>query len=343
MTGTGAVAAIDLGATSGRVIVGRVGPDTLETETVARFPNTPVRVGDTLHWDILHLWGESLAGMRRREMITVRGQKIQTYGWGDGARTVLLVHGWRGRAMQFAPLVRQLRSAHYRVVAFDAPANGESPGRRTDVRDWLAAIEALQAREGHLHGIVGHSFGAMAALAAVREGVRATNVVTIAGVIDARYLVRGFGRRVGLSPAATAALARNFAHAVFDADDPWPRFDATSGPLPAGTSLLVVHDTDDREVDVSEAHRLHAATGRRSRLVLTSGFGHSRVIGSAAALDATMAMLGGGLEAVTSTAAVSRGVDAGPTEPNAGGHPARTAATRRHVRKVAASRTRRAT
>ena len=42
----GTVAAVDLGATSGRVIVGRVGPDTLETETVARFPNDPVFAGD---------------------------------------------------------------------------------------------------------------------------------------------------------------------------------------------------------------------------------------------------------------------------------------------------------
>ncbi|MFT3797466.1 rhamnulokinase [Microbacterium sp.] len=61
---TGAVAAVDLGATSGRVIVGRVGPDTLETTTVARFPNTPVFVGDGLHWDILGLYGAALSGLR---------------------------------------------------------------------------------------------------------------------------------------------------------------------------------------------------------------------------------------------------------------------------------------
>ena len=36
------VAAIDLGASSGRVVVGRVGPDELSVETVARFPNGPV-------------------------------------------------------------------------------------------------------------------------------------------------------------------------------------------------------------------------------------------------------------------------------------------------------------
>ncbi|MGC5173161.1 rhamnulokinase [Microbacterium sp. DT81.1] len=59
----GRVAAIDLGATSGRVIVGRVGPGILETETVARFPNDPVRTIDGLHWNILGLYGAASAGL----------------------------------------------------------------------------------------------------------------------------------------------------------------------------------------------------------------------------------------------------------------------------------------
>lgn len=61
---TGFVAAVDLGATSGRVIVGHVGPDTLEATTVARFPNDPVHAGDGLHWDILGLYGAALGGLR---------------------------------------------------------------------------------------------------------------------------------------------------------------------------------------------------------------------------------------------------------------------------------------
>ncbi|HYP73365.1 MAG TPA: FGGY family carbohydrate kinase, partial [Microbacterium sp.] len=64
MTATGTVAAVDLGATSGRVIVGRVGPDVLETTTVARFPNDPVFAGDGLHWDVLGLYGAALGGLR---------------------------------------------------------------------------------------------------------------------------------------------------------------------------------------------------------------------------------------------------------------------------------------
>lgn len=60
----GTVAAVDLGATSGRVIVGRVGADTLETTTVARFANEPVRLPDGLHWNLLGLDGSVLAGLR---------------------------------------------------------------------------------------------------------------------------------------------------------------------------------------------------------------------------------------------------------------------------------------
>jgi rhamnulokinase len=61
---TGSVAAIDLGATSGRVIVGHVGADTLETTHVARFPNTPVQTSDGLHWDILALYAGAANGLR---------------------------------------------------------------------------------------------------------------------------------------------------------------------------------------------------------------------------------------------------------------------------------------
>lgn len=58
------VAAVDLGASSGRVMVGRVGPDDLELTEVHRFPNEPVHLPDGLHWDILRLYREVLAGLR---------------------------------------------------------------------------------------------------------------------------------------------------------------------------------------------------------------------------------------------------------------------------------------
>ncbi|KOV83144.1 rhamnulokinase family protein [Nocardia sp. NRRL S-836] len=58
-----AVAAVDLGASSGRVVRGAVGDGTVHVEEVHRFPNGPVRLHDTLHWDVLGLYREVLTGL----------------------------------------------------------------------------------------------------------------------------------------------------------------------------------------------------------------------------------------------------------------------------------------
>ena len=56
-------AAVDLGASSGRVMVGRVGDGKVALEEVHRFANEPVRAGGTLHWDILSLYRGVLDGL----------------------------------------------------------------------------------------------------------------------------------------------------------------------------------------------------------------------------------------------------------------------------------------
>ncbi|KRE31549.1 carbohydrate kinase [Agromyces sp. Soil535] len=62
----GVVAAVDLGATSGRVILGRVdarGAGALEIRQVARFANDPVRLASGLHWDLTGLYRSITTGL----------------------------------------------------------------------------------------------------------------------------------------------------------------------------------------------------------------------------------------------------------------------------------------
>jgi rhamnulokinase len=63
-SGPVSVAAVDIGASSGRVIVGRAGAGVLELHDAHRFPNPPVSVLGTLHWDILRLYDSVLTGLR---------------------------------------------------------------------------------------------------------------------------------------------------------------------------------------------------------------------------------------------------------------------------------------
>jgi rhamnulokinase len=62
-TSAGFVAAVDLGATSGRVMLGRIGPNALELRQVARFPNGPIQHDDGLHWDVTGLYANITAGL----------------------------------------------------------------------------------------------------------------------------------------------------------------------------------------------------------------------------------------------------------------------------------------
>ncbi|MDT7575717.1 MAG: rhamnulokinase [Pseudonocardiales bacterium] len=64
MTESLALAAVDLGASSGRVVVGRVGRDRLEMTEVHRFRNGPVQLPDGLYWDVLGLYTDILTGLR---------------------------------------------------------------------------------------------------------------------------------------------------------------------------------------------------------------------------------------------------------------------------------------
>src|SRR6476660_10606748 len=59
------ILAFDLGAESGRGLLGLLDDRRLRLDVVHRFPNGPVRTLDTLHWDVLRLHGEMLAALRK--------------------------------------------------------------------------------------------------------------------------------------------------------------------------------------------------------------------------------------------------------------------------------------
>jgi len=226
----------------------------------------------------------------RTSTLKVRGRRVVSYEWGNGSSVVLLVHGWRGRASQFASLVRELRYEGHTVVGFDAPACGASEGSRTDAADYLEVARAMQSRYGAFSGIVGHSFGTLVGLAAIHEGVTAARFVGIASIPDAGHLMTSFAERVGLGATANDRLVRRFHRLRFsDGPDILERFSGLRNPV--GVPTLFVHDANDREVPVSASEALHAAHGSSSTLVVTQGQGHARVLAADEVLDQVVGFL----------------------------------------------------
>lgn len=76
-----AFAAVDLGAESGRVAVGRLDGARLSLEIVHRFANCPVWLNDGLHWDLLKLFADSLDGIAQAAQ-AARLDGIGVDAWG---------------------------------------------------------------------------------------------------------------------------------------------------------------------------------------------------------------------------------------------------------------------
>lgn len=78
---TSTVVAIDLGATSGRVIRGIVDQGTISHEVVHRFPNGPVEHADGLHWDVTGLFAHIQEGLRTIAASTPEVASIGVDSW----------------------------------------------------------------------------------------------------------------------------------------------------------------------------------------------------------------------------------------------------------------------
>jgi pimeloyl-ACP methyl ester carboxylesterase len=130
---------------------------------------------------------------------------------GDGERgTVLLVAGFTGSKEDFAPLLRPLCTAGYRVVALDQRGQFESPGPDDPARysvdelggDLVAVAQQLRAEgAGTLH-LVGHSFGGLVSRAAVLADPAAFTSLTLLGSGPSRLV----GARVELLEHLTPLL-----------------------------------------------------------------------------------------------------------------------------------------
>src|SRR5438093_5663790 len=70
--------AVDLGAESGRVVLGGFDGERLGLEEVHRFPNVPGKVAGTLYWDVLRLFTDVLDGVRRAGQVDSIG--VDTWG-----------------------------------------------------------------------------------------------------------------------------------------------------------------------------------------------------------------------------------------------------------------------
>ncbi len=197
---------------------------------------------------------------------------LSGWTWGAGP-TVLLLHGWGGIAASLAMFVDPLIERGFRVVAFDAPAHGESDGTRTNMVDYAGAVLQVGRAVGPLRAVLAHSFGAPAVALATRHGLIAERMVMIAPPQNIIDLSMEVGEMLGFPRHVCELMGQRLAQRLrID----WEEL--ATDRLVAGLEapLLVVHDRDDRTVPWTHGAAI-AEAARHGELLSTDGLGHSDI------------------------------------------------------------------
>ncbi len=209
------------------------------------------------------------------EFLTINHKKTAIYSWGSGP-PVLLIHGWMGRAGNFSRLIRQLTNEGYRALSFDAPAHGASSGKQSNLLEFMEAARIIASRHGPLSACIGHSLGGVTGYLLTLEGMQARALITIGIPSRAEEIFYTFFVRRLNGTLQGAPYLKEWAlkHKKFDFEKTFPLHEH---PLPDPAQLFVIHDEEDKDVNVKEAPLLHQGNPGSS-LLITKGLGHVKIL-----------------------------------------------------------------
>jgi pimeloyl-ACP methyl ester carboxylesterase len=210
---------------------------------------------------------------------------LHVYEWGEGPRTVLILHGWSSRAARFTNLVEALLARGWHVFAFDAPGHGDSTGRRSSLPRFMAALDAVAERFGPVQALIGHSLGALAIACRHSGRAPAWNASLGATVLasmpsGAAFLLRSFTALLGIQGSTEQRLLARFRR-EFDALP--EHYAALPGVTHIPGRLLLLHDEADDLIPHAHSQQV-ARQMPGARLLTTQGFGHSALTRDAATI-----------------------------------------------------------
>lgn len=215
-----------------------------------------------------------LSGARRCELATGAGA-LAAWEWGEPGRPLVgLLHGWEGHGAQLGAFAAPLVAAGFRVLTFDAPGHGDSPGDECSAPLIGRLLGEVQARTGPFRALVAHSMGCAAAAMAAGRDPHPAGLVFLAPPLSQLDRVERMCGRMGIGPEIAgyfrAAVARRTGMSFEEAD----MFHvAAQAPCP----LLALHDPADESTDYAATERF-VAKWRGARLVACPGRGHHRIM-----------------------------------------------------------------
>lgn len=179
--------------------------------------------------------------------LRVQGRKVIYYTKGEGP-TLILLHGWSGRAMQFRKMAAFLVESGFKVVMIDAPGHGLSEGKRSTIFQFAAAFEAVLNKEMNVKAVIAHSLGAAAVSYSASKGTKIPAFIVLGAPVIAQDILQSFSDTINASSLIHDAI-RDAAIDIYN-----ERFDDVSMQetfKKVDTPVLSLHGKLDRDVPLT--------------------------------------------------------------------------------------------
>lgn len=220
---------------------------------------------------------EKASALRGHKFIFTSGRIANIWG-DDGSKNqplVLLCHGWQSRGTTFYVLIDALVATGFKVLAWNAPAHGSSPGNKTDIFDMTKALlEDLKQQNLRPVAFVGHSMGG-AILGILGKYINLPKPIVM--ISSPSQILPVFQKFFDASHLPKKVQDLVFSRINQLGDYTLDEISLVNCQLQHEESALIIHDKSDKQVAFSEFEKLQTVW-KKAHFHATNNLGHNRIL-----------------------------------------------------------------
>ena len=199
------------------------------------------------------------------------------YRWNHPqTKKVLILHGFSSTVKKFDHFIMPLVKKGYEVLAFDAPAHGESSGKTITGFQYKDAIKAVYDQFGPIHSFIAHSFGglALSLFMEEQEYQEHKKIVLIAPASETERAVDSFADFLKIDDDVKEEMNR----IIFERSGRQPHeISIRHAAKKIKANVLWIHDKDDEITPWTDAEKIQQDAHPNFQFMLTEGLGHRRI------------------------------------------------------------------
>lgn len=208
----------------------------------------------------------------------LNAKKMHGYRWNHPqAKKVLILHGFGSAAHKFEDYAIRLIAKGFEVLAFDAPAHGDSEGDTTNAVEYSEMILEIMEKFGPVEYFIAHSFGGISlslALEQVKHSIN-TKLVFIAPATETTSAVEGAFKMLKLK---NKTVRNEFDKIIFEYSGKHTEwFSIRRAMKHIKADVLWIHDEEDDITPWKDAEKVKEDKHPNIQFVLTKGLGHRKI------------------------------------------------------------------